>query len=68
MREHCPIVAESSQLMEQTMAELNFSVRPHDLMLKVAPTLAHLEKSEHIQSAHILQAIQCRSLGRSMWT
>jgi magnesium chelatase family protein len=68
MREHCQIDAESSQFMEQAMTELNFSARAHDRILKVARTLADLEGSANIQSAHILEAIQYRSLDRSMWT
>ena len=68
LRQHCQIDTESSQLMEQAMTELNFSVRAHDRILKVARTLADLEAAERIQSAHILEAIQYRSLDRSMWT
>lgn len=54
--------------MEQAMTKLNFSGRAHDRILKVTRTLADLEAYDHIQSVHILEAIQYRSLDRSMWT
>ena len=42
--------------------------RTQDRILKVAGTLADLEAPQDILTPHILEAIQCRSLDRSMWT
>ncbi|NNC88469.1 MAG: ATP-binding protein [Akkermansiaceae bacterium] len=66
VRKHCELDKESSALLEQAMAQLNFSARAHDRILKVARTLADLEQQDRIGAAHILEAIQYRSLDRSL--
>ena len=67
VRAHCQLDAESSSYLEQAMEQLNFSARAHDRILKVARTLADLEASPAIRSAHILEAIQYRSLDRNLF-
>ena len=67
MKEHCAIDSESRALMEQAMNDLNFSARAHDRILKVARTLADLEGGDAIQTNHVLEAIQYRSLDRNLW-
>ncbi|MDA0768162.1 MAG: YifB family Mg chelatase-like AAA ATPase [Verrucomicrobia bacterium] len=66
VREHCQLDRESSAFLEQAMEHLNFSARAHDRILKVARTLADLEAEQHIRSPHILEAIQYRSLDRTL--
>jgi magnesium chelatase family protein len=53
--------------MEQAMNDLNFSARAHDRILKVARTLADLAASDKIETAHLLEAIQYRTLDRNLW-
>ena len=67
MKQHCAIDTESRALMEQAMNDLNFSARAHDRILKVTRTLADLEGNDAIQANHVLEAIQYRTLDRSMW-
>jgi magnesium chelatase family protein len=67
MKEHCKIGNDSKALMEQAMNDLNFSARAHDRILKVARTLADLAASDKIETAHLLEAIQYRTLDRNLW-
>ena len=66
MRQNCQIDAEASAYLEHAMNELNFSARAHDRILKVARTLADLMGSEQILAAHVLEAIQYRTLDRKL--
>ena len=67
VRRHCQLEDESHALLEQAMADLNFSARAHDRILKVSRTLADLDEEEQIQPQHLLEAIQYRSLDRNLW-
>jgi len=66
MRKHCQLDEECSMLLEQAMAQLNFSARAHDRILKVARTIADLAGVERLSSEHVLEAIQYRSLDRKL--
>ena len=68
VREHCQLDNTSSQYLEQAMETMNFSARAHDRILKVARTIADLDSSAAIQSQHILEAIQYRSLDRKLFS
>lgn len=66
MREVCQIDATASGYLEHAMNELNFSARAHDRILKVARTLADLAGADKIDAAHVLEAIQYRTLDRKL--
>lgn len=67
LKQHCQLDAESSGFLEHAMGDLNFSARAHDRILKVARTLADLNQSDTIQSNHVLDAINYRSLDRNLF-
>ncbi|MEI7927144.1 MAG: YifB family Mg chelatase-like AAA ATPase [Verrucomicrobiales bacterium] len=68
VREHCKLESEAAAYLEQAMEQLNFSARAHDRILKVARTLADLGGSGSIRTQDILEAIQYRSLDRTLFS
>ena len=67
IRQHCKLDDASKTLLKNAMERLNLSARAYDRILKVARTIADLDKSQEINGAHIGEAIQYRSLDREGW-
>lgn len=67
IRKYCKLDASSMQLLKTAMERLNLSARAYDRILKVARTIADLEDKISIESSHISEAIQYRSLDREGW-
>lgn len=64
MEEYCCLDKESNEILSQSFEKLNLSARAYSKILKVARTIADLDKSEIIQKIHLMEAIQYRSLDR----
>lgn len=67
LREVCKIDEAGNQLLKTAMERLGLSARAYDRILKVARTVADLDSSESIETSHLAEAIQYRSLDREGW-
>ncbi len=63
---HCSISEEGHRLLENCVDRLGMSARAHSRILKVARTIADLEGSENINAAHLSEAVQYRTLDRTL--
>lgn len=67
IRAHCKLSSETGKLLEQAMEQLQLSARAYDRILKVARTIADLDDSQTMETPHVLEAIQYRSLDRQVF-
>jgi len=67
IRAYCDLSPDCERMLERAMAQQGLSARAHDRILKVARTIADLDGSENLDSRHIAEAIQYRTLDRTYW-
>src|ERR1700686_870473 len=67
IRKYCAISDEGEKMLENAISRLGLSARAHDRILKVARTIADLDASESLETRHLGEAIQYRTLDRSYW-
>jgi magnesium chelatase family protein len=66
IRKFCQIDEEAHKLIEMAIEKLGLSARAANRILKVSRTIADLENDEAIKPSHVAEAIQYRSLDRSL--
>ncbi len=66
IRKYCQVNEEGYKLLEMAIDRLGLSARAYTRILKLSRTIADLEGKEDISPAHISEAIQYRSLDRSL--
>ena len=66
LKKYCQIGENSKKLLEQAIDKLGLSARAYTRILKIARTIADLEGVESIATHHISEAIQYRSLDRTL--
>jgi magnesium chelatase family protein len=67
LQKHCELSESSMTLLKTAIDKLGLSARAFDRIHKVARTIADLDGKEKIESPHIAEAIQYRSLDRKLW-
>lgn len=64
LRKYCTLNGAGRDMLEQAMKRLGLSARAHGRILRVARTIADLAGVEHINTVHLAEAIQYRTLDR----
>ncbi len=64
IKKFCGLSHDSMTFLEKAVDKLGLSARAYHRVLKIARTIADLESSDKIQTAHVAEAIQYRSLDR----
>lgn len=65
IRTHCTLTTEQGNLLQSAMEQMQLSARAYDRILKVSRTIADLAGTKKIETPHLLEAIQYRSLDRN---
>jgi magnesium chelatase family protein len=68
VRKVCALDGAGERTLEMAVRRLGLSARAHDRVLKVARTVADLDRSAEVQAKHVAEAVQYRSLDRNYWT
>lgn len=64
LQQWCPLVEPTRKLLEGAIARLGLSARAADRILKVARTIADLAGNPELQTHHVAEAIQYRTIDR----
>ncbi len=67
IRRFCVLDEPGKKILQRAIDSFGFSARAYHRILKVALTIADLEAVEHIEARHISEAVQYRTLDRSLW-
>jgi magnesium chelatase family protein len=60
LHRHAPLKEETKQILNQSAEKLSLSARAYHRVIKLARTIADLDKKGDIESGHILEALQYR--------
>ncbi|MDC7288271.1 YifB family Mg chelatase-like AAA ATPase [Blautia schinkii] len=67
IRKYCPLSPEAERLMSRAFEKMEFSARSYHRILKVARTIADMDKSAQICADHIAEALTYRSFDKKYW-
>jgi magnesium chelatase family protein len=62
--QHCGLDSSVQSLLNRAMEQLGLSARAYHRIVRLARTIADLSQDQHIETAHISEAIQLRYLDR----
>ncbi|MGE9616800.1 MAG: YifB family Mg chelatase-like AAA ATPase [Solitalea-like symbiont of Acarus siro] len=63
----CNLDEKSTQVLKMATEKLSLSARAYSRIIKLARTIADLDKSESIKPNHIAEAVQYRNMYRLIW-
>lgn len=67
LKTYCEINEAGHHLLKTAMEKLSLSARAYDRIIKVSRTIADLNASANIETSHLAEAINYRSLDRENW-
>lgn len=67
IKKYCKLKPDAQSLLETAMHKLGLSARAYTRILKLSRTIADLDASDEIQSHHVSEAIQYRTLDRGVF-
>ena len=65
LRRYCALGRRSEALLRQAVTRLGLSARAYHRILKIARTIADLDGADYLDTGHVSEAIQYRSLDRT---
>ncbi|MCI8991327.1 MAG: YifB family Mg chelatase-like AAA ATPase [Eubacterium sp.] len=67
IKKYCKLTPKLQEYMKRIFLRLDLSARAYYKILKVARTIADLEQSTEIKSAHLTEAVCYRSIDKKFW-
>ena len=67
IKKYCKLLPDAHVLLDTAMRKLGLSARAYARILKLSRTIADLDSSFEIAAHHVSEAVQYRTLDRSMF-
>ena len=67
LRNICVLDDACNAILKNAMEKLGLSARAYDRILKVARTIADIDKQPDIRAEHLAEAIQVQEFGQDSW-